>query len=401
MLGLANAAKAKGLHAVGMKICIDDLVACKTPAIAHLWNNHFTVVSSGEMNDTIMLMDPPGEPVSVKKEDFKKAYSGFALLVSKDVSAFPSPKAEGPDIRFSGYSWDFGSLYEGDVADHTFKCRNVGDKELSISKVESSCSCVIVSAYSQTIPAGGEGDIQILLDTSGQLGNLVRSLTITSDDPISPNVQVDISGYVKSAKLLASPSTVGFGKIRRSQSTEQVVYIPNRKGEEIRVESAKVNSQWLDATLRESTEKDRPGYFISVSVKPGAPLGDIHEKLVITSNHPRQPKAELPISATVTGNIDLDRDTLFFGMVEHGKEGEAKVNISNAGEEPLAIKRVDCPSRLLSFDIETKTNGKEFVLHRKLKNSAPAGLIKDVVTIKTNNPDQPEIQIPVMALVRS
>jgi len=87
MLGLKKAAEAKGLHAVGMKISLEELVTLETPAIAHQWDNHFVVVEGGE-SGAIKVTDPPAEPKVVPLEEFKQTYSGFALLVAKDESLF-------------------------------------------------------------------------------------------------------------------------------------------------------------------------------------------------------------------------------------------------------------------------------------------------------------------------
>ena len=138
MLGLQRAAEAKGLHAVGMKIGVDELAGLKMPAIAHLWSDHFVVVESASADpDTLKVTNPPGEPRLVSKQDFAKSYSGFALLVAKDADSFPKPEAAGPDIRFDGYIWDFGSIDEGELAYHTFKARNAGNEDLVISKAVS------------------------------------------------------------------------------------------------------------------------------------------------------------------------------------------------------------------------------------------------------------------------
>lgn len=157
MLGLQTAAKAKGLQAVGVKIGVEELAGLKIPAIAHLWDNHFVVIEAGD-EGMLKMTDPPAEPKMVSKEDFKKAYSGFALLIAKDADSFPKSETTGPDVRFDGYTWDLGSIYEGELAYHTFKVRNAGNKDLVISKTDSSCTCLVPLVSSQKIlPGGWEG----------------------------------------------------------------------------------------------------------------------------------------------------------------------------------------------------------------------------------------------------
>lgn len=159
LLGLQSAVTSKGLRAVSMKIGSGELATFKGQIIAHLWGNHFIAVEAGE-GDSVRIADPPRPPRNIKKSDFDKVYSGFALLIARDATGFPEPKAEGPDLRFDRYGWDFGSLDSSYSARHSFKCRNVGNADLMISKVQSSCEdCIIPLDYAHD-PARRRGRSQ-------------------------------------------------------------------------------------------------------------------------------------------------------------------------------------------------------------------------------------------------
>ena len=399
MLGLQSAAKAKGLQAVGMKIGLDELAAFKDSIIAHLWDNHFVVLEPGDA-DTIIVTDPPGEPKAVKKDDFKKSYSGFALLIAKDASLFPAPKDEGPDLRFDSYNWDFGSVNQGDLPTYSFKCRNVGSADLVISKVDTSCSdCVIPTDWTRTISPGGEGEIKVLVMTPNQQRGIAKQLYVTSNDPISPMIQLEVTGYIRPAQLLFSPRTVNFGTPRRTESISREVFIPSAPEDSVEVTSVTSDSQYVTAAVASSVDKNRPGHLITASLEPGAPIGEFKAKITILSDHPKQPKAELPISATIRGSIDLDRDMFFLGLVKKGKTSVSNVTISTVGKDPFAIGKIDNPLDCVTVEVKPKTEGKEYVLTATLKPDAPLGNIKGDITIHTNDPDQPEIKIPVYAYV--
>lgn len=222
MLGLQNAAKAKGLQAVSRKISIEDLVNSKCQAIAHCWDEHeFVIVEPGDA-DTITVTDWPCNPEAVEKKVFKEYYSGFALLVAKDATLFPKSEPNGPDLRFDSDTWDFGSVMEGDKELHSFKCRNVGNADLVISKVDTSCGdCLVPKNRPQTIRPGGEGEITAVLDTAHERWGLAKTLYVRSNDPISPVVQIAVTGYVRPAELIFSPKTVSFGHPRRTETASR------------------------------------------------------------------------------------------------------------------------------------------------------------------------------------
>ena len=188
MLGLKKAAEAKGLHAVGMKISLEELVTLETPAIAHQWDNHFVVVEGGE-SGAIKVTDPPAEPKVVPLEEFKQTYSGFALLVAKDESLFPKPKANGPDLRFDSYTYDFGFIEQGEQTSHTFTYENKGNEELVLSKAETSCTCALAFlSEERRIPPGGKGELVVGFDSAGRQGGQSHTVYVHSNDPISPFV---------------------------------------------------------------------------------------------------------------------------------------------------------------------------------------------------------------------
>lgn len=399
LLGLQNAARAKGLEAVGMKIGLQDLVSFNGVTVAHLWSNHFVLVEPGDA-DTVKVTDPPGEPIAVKRADFQKVYSGFALLIARDASAFPKPKDEGPDLRFDSYNWDFGAVDKGDIPTYSFKCRNAGSADLVISKVETSCEdCLGVGEWTRTIPPGGQGEVKVMVKTPTQQRGVAKEVYVTSNDPVSPIVHLQVTGYVRPAQVLFSPCTLNFGSPRRTESAAREVMVPVLEEDGFSVVNVSSDSPFVDAALSPSKIKDLPGYVITATLKPGAPIGDFKSKLTIESTHPKQPRAEVPVTATIRGNIDLDRDIFFLGIVKKGKEAVSSVAISTVARDPLSITKIDCPINCVSVVLRQAQDGQGYVLTATLKPDAPLGNIKGDVTIHTNDPDQPTLVIPVYAYV--
>ncbi len=397
--GLQDAVVAKGLKAVGMKISLEELAAFNGSVVAHLWNNHFVVVEPAGA-DMLKVTDPPADPVVANKASFRNAYSGLALLIAKDASAFPKPKDEGPDLRFDSYNWDFGAVNKGDIPTYSFKCRNVGSADLVISKVEASCGdCLGIGNWSRTIPPGGEGEIKTFVMTPNQQRGVAKELYVTSNDPISPVVHLEVTGYVRPSQVLFSPRTVGFGSPRHTESATREINVLVSDEDGFSVTSVSSDSPFVDAALAPSKIKDLPGYTIIATLKPGAPVGDFKAKLTIESTHPLQPKAEVPVTATIRGSIDLDRDMFFLGIVKKGKEAASNVTISTVSKDPLSITKIDNPLDCVSIESKPKTEGKEYTLTATLKPTAPLGNIKGEITIHTNDPDQPTLKLPVYAYV--
>jgi tetratricopeptide (TPR) repeat protein len=84
MLGLAQAARAKGLKATGMRLAFADLRKLGKPAIVFVQGDHFTVVK--EVNDAgvVLTNEKTGDTV-ISPGDFQQTWQGFILLVEKSA----------------------------------------------------------------------------------------------------------------------------------------------------------------------------------------------------------------------------------------------------------------------------------------------------------------------------
>ncbi len=93
MYGLVQAAKAKGLNAVGMKISVNELKKNNIVFITVNGGPHYSVVREVTA-DKVLLADPSLGNIEMTKEKFAEVYSGNALVVS-------DPNAPSQDVSNS------------------------------------------------------------------------------------------------------------------------------------------------------------------------------------------------------------------------------------------------------------------------------------------------------------
>lgn len=214
-----------------------------------------------------------------------------------------------------------------------------------------------------------------------------------------------VTGYVRPAQVLFSPRVANFGNPRRTEAMSSEVYVPVYEEDNVEVTSVSSNSPFVTAELKPSAFKDRPGYFITATLKPGAPIGELKTTITVNSTHPKQPKAEIPVTATILGDIDLSRESFFLGLAKKGEERKASVIVSTVSSNPLKIEKVECSLDCVIVDVAPKTEGKEYAVTATLKpalrqsSGCPIGNIKGEITIHTNDPDQPQLKVPVYAYV--
>lgn len=104
-----------------------------------------------------------------------------------------------PAIELPQTAYDFGDIPQGRVATIQLPVRNVGQKDLHIQSVSTSCGCTSAQVEPMTIPPAGEGTLTINYDSGlhPDKGPIFRIIYIASDDPEMPEATVEIRANVQ------------------------------------------------------------------------------------------------------------------------------------------------------------------------------------------------------------
>jgi hypothetical protein len=76
---------------------------------------------------------------------------------------------------------NFGSLKAGEVVSFTFVFRNEGTKTLTIDRAEADCGCTELIIPEKSIAPGKEGRIEVIFDSAGEVGKLLKTITISTN----------------------------------------------------------------------------------------------------------------------------------------------------------------------------------------------------------------------------
>lgn len=108
----------------------------------------------------------------------------LASCNSGTKKTFPTEKSDETGVAkfvISEEIHNFGSLKAGEVVSFTFIFRNEGTKTLTITEVDSGCGCTEVIIPDKIIGPGEEGQIEIVYNSAGEVGNQLKTITITSN----------------------------------------------------------------------------------------------------------------------------------------------------------------------------------------------------------------------------
>ncbi len=91
------------------------------------------------------------------------------------------PEGPLPAFQFPSLEYDFGTINEGDVVEHTFSFTNTGEAPLIIQGVQASCGCTAPDWSKDPIPVGGKGFVKAKFDSQGKPNINNRTVTVTAN----------------------------------------------------------------------------------------------------------------------------------------------------------------------------------------------------------------------------
>lgn len=146
----------------------------------------------------------------IKKNDygFVSDYIQLVEGAKQDISVlavieefFPEMTAEeldrAPKLEISERSYDFGKVTAGAKLEYEFELSNTGKEKLLFRSVKSNCGCLTYEVKNKGIKKGKSQTLKAFFDTSQMRGNQYKSITIYSNDPVTPTQIITIRGKVE------------------------------------------------------------------------------------------------------------------------------------------------------------------------------------------------------------
>jgi hypothetical protein len=98
-----------------------------------------------------------------------------------------------PIISFDKKTWDFGTITDGEVVEHTFRFTNTGTSDLVISSASASCGCTIPNWPKEPIAPGEKGEIKVEFNSNGKKDMVTKDITILANtNPVKTILQIKV-----------------------------------------------------------------------------------------------------------------------------------------------------------------------------------------------------------------
>ncbi|WP_299818664.1 DUF1573 domain-containing protein [uncultured Pontibacter sp.] len=117
-----------------------------------------------------------------------------------------------PVISFAETSYDFGTVKQGEVVEHTFKFTNTGKSPLVIESATATCGCTVPDKPDKPIAPGETGEIKVNFNSTGKAGMQAPVITVRANTV--PNItQVTLKGTVEANNI---PTAGADGPVKRN-----------------------------------------------------------------------------------------------------------------------------------------------------------------------------------------
>ncbi len=218
------------------------------------------------------------------------------LFLSSCASLTPLPPQ--PHMAFEELNYDFGIAGPGDRITHIFKFTNVGSEPLQITRVSTSCGCTAALLSKKEIFPGGSGEIRATFKTKRFEGVQETTITVYSNDPDDPNIDLTIIGAIK-RDVAVVPQGINFGDVQKGETVTGSVKLLQLSQNKLVLHRIEVNEKYLNATTSRFRDENSRGINIDISLKPEAPVGALSEVVTLHTNLKRRPRIDVPVWANI------------------------------------------------------------------------------------------------------
>ncbi len=282
-------------------------------------------------------------------------------------------------------------VWKGQPAVFRFELANEGEAPLLI-RVKPCCGAKLTGAADRTIPPGESDVVEIVFQTVRR-GPIGRKVMVATNDRAAPEIALECVANVRTG-LKVEPFTAAFGNLDRGAGPqERTLMLTRGDGGPIAPRVAATGHPNVTARIEEIAPGER--YALHVTVGPPWPNGPLSGALEIETGVPEDPRENIPVFASVAPRLAaVPAQFLFDGELK--ADSEQTLRLRWAGGPPGQI--TGATTNIKDAEVTFTPAGPDVEASVTLR--VPAGYTPDAraayfVTIRTDDPEAPQIQVPV------
>ncbi|HPS00954.1 MAG TPA: DUF1573 domain-containing protein [Candidatus Sumerlaeota bacterium] len=307
--------------------------------------------------------------------------------------------------------YDFGSVRPGAVMTYKILLENQGDQNLTLNLKQKSCNkCIPLTLDTLKVEPGKRATLTVRYEAGKKKGKQTPRSYLETNDPENGKMEIvmrwEVDPYIE-----VNPEAIQFGrKLWRARICQPVQLVTENLNDKIRILQAESASSHVRVSASE-VEVRNNCLELPVEILDTTPAGNFSTTVTLTTDYEKTPKIEIPVSGEVLGPMICQPQYLNFGVLLTSGSQEKAIDVhlepgtkfsatllgfrAEKGGKNLKQR----PSFLEHCELVEKADVGYQLVGRLLATLKP-GNYKTIVVLKTDCPIQPEIEIPVLAVVK-
>lgn len=184
--------------------------------------------------DTKIIAPPPETPkvVEDKKPQTKETKKAPIRIQAKDSQKQGEKK---PVIEVANPVHDFGKVAPNKKYNCEFEFKNVGNAQLKITKIQTTCGCTVPQLKKKTYAPGESGSIKVAFRTPTRQGSTSKRLYILSNDKKNPKLGLTLKATVE-LKVSFKPKSLELS-LKAENADARPVTITSKDGQAFAIKS--------------------------------------------------------------------------------------------------------------------------------------------------------------------
>ena len=282
---------------------------------------------------------------------------------------------------------DFGTVARAAKTEHRFFLTNPTDKPLHLRSVRASCGCTTPIIETEWIQPGEQGSILAVFNTGTFTGQRKATLTVSIDQPVFTEIQLQVRGYIRS-DIVFNPGEVVFGQVAEGEGKTVELTLDYAGRNDWEVTGITSTLPFVDAQLEQvSRESGRIRYRVTATLNDDAPAGFIKNHLILRTNDRRLTSVPLVLTADVQPAIQFSPQDFALGSVTPGSSTQQRLVVK--GRKPFRILDISSEDAEIEFEPTEDAKPAHLVNITVRPKAAVHGPIDSHIILKTDLIEEP------------
>ncbi len=363
-----------------------------------------SVQTPGRSRDLLAAQDPrtpppsaAGAPAAAPAADHRTASPGALSAAAVGPPPRPMelvPPLEGtpqPRVQNRTPVGRVHAVWKGRPAVFRFDLANAGEAPLLI-RVKPCCGVQLNGPADRSIPPGESETVELVMQTV-RPGPISRKVLVATNDRTAPEVALECAANVLTG-LKVEPFNAAFGQVDRGAGPQtRTLTLTRGDGGPIAPRIVNNGHPNVTAAVEEVTPGER--YLLHVTVGPPWPNGPLSGAVELETGVPEDPRENIPVFASIAPRLAaVPAQFLFDGELK--TDAQQTLHLRWAGGPPGQILSATANMKDAQVTFAPAEPGGDPTVTLRV----PAGYTPDpratyFVTIRTDDPEAPQIQVPV------